>query len=158
VRASVRAHADKLAARHGRDPWMIADALGVPIIRERLPGRLTEIYISEPGPQGAVGLVIDQASSPDEARQRIAHGLAHHLLHTGNRLTDDLGRIWSGGHEQQADDFAAYLLISGDELRQGAGAIDAPTEWDLAQRFGVSADLIRRRATLMKLDLTQSVP
>lgn len=146
--------ADELAGRCGSNPWRAAEALGLPVIETRLAGRLTEIYVSDHSEGGSVGLVIDRSGSEVEVRERLAHGIAHHLFHAGNRLDNRAGAHWSGRHEREADDFAALLLIPENALTQALSENDEPEEWELADRFCVSPQLMHRRLVLREVSVS----
>lgn len=155
MRATVLQHqANELAARCGSDPWRAAEDLDLPVIETRLAGRLTEIYVSDHSEGGSVGLVIDGTGSEAEIRERLAHGIAHHLFHAGNRLDNRAGAHWSGRHEREADDFAALLLVPEDALAHALSENEEPGEWDLADRFSVSPQLMHRRLALREVSLS----
>lgn len=139
--------ATRIADRHGRDPWKVAKALRLPVYRLRLPRPHRELYVELRG--HVAGLVIAADAGEREARELLAHGLAHHLLHVGDRVTGRSRALWSGAHEAQADDFAAYLLVSDEDL---AGLVNVDDEGalraELVERCGVSPKLARRRLRL----------
>lgn len=137
--------AEQTADRHGRDPWAVAESLGIPVYRMRLPSRYREVYFDT----GAVrAIVICPDASVVETRELLAHGLAHHLLHAGNRLGAGPAG-WFHANEREADDFAATLLVPTDRLRAAISSVDAPCLWDLALQFQVSEHMIRRRLRLL---------
>lgn len=143
--------ATDIAARYGRDPWDVAAGIGLPVFEERLPSACDEVYVADP--EFAVqALIVSRAKSGTEARELVAHGIAHHLLHAGNRLVRDPRVHWTSRHEREADDFAAYLLVGEEELRESGSAMDGPTEFELAEHFSVTTDLIRRRLELLRLE------
>jgi len=81
-----------------------------------------------------------------QKRELIAHALGHYFLHGGNRFyfaeeePDTLDR-----QEQEAWEFAAYLLIQEEELRKRV-------YWSvrrLARKFRVTEDFIRLRLALL---------
>ena len=80
-----------------------------------------------------------------QKRELVAHALGHHFLHGGNRFyfaaeePDTLDR-----QEQEAWEFAAYLLVREKELRKRV-------RWNvrrLARKFRVTEDFIRLRLAL----------
>jgi Zn-dependent peptidase ImmA (M78 family) len=82
--------------------------------------------------------------SPIEIRHLAAHALGHHLLHFGNQLWF---QEWQQTNvlkqEREADEFAAHILIPETELIQ-LGNLNT---WEIADRFGVSEDLVYQRIT-----------
>lgn len=135
-----------IAERYGRDPWQVASALKLPVYRLPLPRPHRELYVEHRG--HAAGLVIAHDANAREARELLAHGLAHHLLHVGDRVTGRSRAVWSGMHERQADDFAAYLLVPDETLRQLGDADEGALGAELTERCGVSPRLARRRLRL----------
>jgi Zn-dependent peptidase ImmA (M78 family) len=142
--------AQSVARAYGRDPWQIANAIDLPVYRERLPGSHRELYIEEHRPFGLRALVIAAEADAREARELLAHGLAHAFLHVGDRLTGRSRAIWSGRHEREADDFAACLLIDPEALEAAARRLDEPSRWELSEQFDVSEALIDRRLHLFQ--------
>jgi Zn-dependent peptidase ImmA (M78 family) len=143
--------ATKTAELHGSDPLRVAAALGVPIYRDRLSGPCREVYFSLD--DGREGIIVAADASLQEARELVAHGLAHHLLHCGHRLGNQRRQaIWSGRHEREADDFAAYLLVPDARLLHHIRVIDQPPIDELALDLGVSQGLLRHRLRLARRD------
>ena len=141
--------ANQIAAEHGRDPWLIAEALELRVLRLPLPEPHRELYVLEHRSSTA-GLIVSPSASTTEARELVAHGLAHHLLHLGDRVSGGSPAIWSGRHEREADDFAACLLIPRDALEAFIGEIDEPSLWEVSQHFGVTEVLAGRRMALLR--------
>lgn len=142
--------ADQVAAQHGRDPWRIADAIGLPVFQLRLPGRYREVYFGDGGDDGSGAVVVAPDASQREARTLLAHGLGHHFLHTGNRLASgSTAAVWFRSNERQADDFAACLLICGRRLRNCLEQVDPPGASELGELFDVEAGLLARRMQLL---------
>jgi enoyl-CoA hydratase/carnithine racemase len=141
--------AQRVVSDYGRDPWLVAAAIDLPVYEADLPGRHRELYIEERRPGGVRALALAAAAEPMEARELLAHGLAHYFLHVGDRLTGRSRAIWSGRHEREADDFAACLLIDGGALAQALRRFDPPTAWELCEQFSVSAALLERRMGLL---------
>jgi hypothetical protein len=138
--------AEKVARNHGRDPWKVADRLGLRVRRVALPGQVRELYAQRKG-RGA-GLAIARDAGPMEARELLAHGIAHHLLHVGDRVTGRSPAVWSGRHEREAEDFAACLLVPERRLAQLVGETAAVQVAELADTCDVSPRLARRRLRL----------
>jgi Zn-dependent peptidase ImmA (M78 family) len=140
--------ASQTLAHHGSDPWKVAGALGVGVFRDRLPVPHREIYFSLD--TGQSGIIVAADAGRREAQELIAHGLAHHLLHAGNRISDLNGAIWSGRNEREAEDFAACLLVPEQQLRWELDVLDQPSMEEVADKFGVSEGLLRRRLSLLR--------
>jgi Zn-dependent peptidase ImmA (M78 family) len=142
--------ADGIARRYGREPELIAAAIKVPIYEEELPPRIREMYIGESRSDGIQAIVVRRGLLSPERRELIAHGLAHHFMHCGNRVSQTSGVAWSGRHEHEADDFAACLLIPGLKLAWHLDVIDPPPTAELADEFDVREALLDRRLSLME--------
>lgn len=110
-----RSLAEKLVRIHGtRDPFRIADALGVIVIDTPLKGiRGLYQYVHRCH-------IIYLDNSLDEQRRRwvCAHEIGHALLHKGlNRLFMDAHtHMVSNRYEIEADHFAADLLFSEEDI------------------------------------------
>lgn len=80
-----------------------------------------------------------------ERRRHIAHALGHHLMHRGNQLAF---RDWQEAsrwkQERQADEFAAHLLMSGQELEK----VKDLNVWEMAEHFGVPEEVVWQRLTV----------
>lgn len=136
--------AERIAAAHGRDPWRAAERLDLAVFVEPLPEGCDEFYVEDPG-SGSRALVITTGLSSSDARHLVAHGLAHHLLHVGNRLRNGRRVLWSGRHEREAEEFADRLLMSERELRELVEAIDPPALSEVALHFDVPERAVGRR-------------
>jgi len=148
--------AEWVAARHGRDPWRIAQAIELPIYEMPLPGKYREVYFAERGPGAARAIVLAPGATTAEGRELLAHGLAHHFLHAGNRLFRTFGPSWHQTNEREADDFAACLLVPGARLAALLSELDPPSTWELSERFDVGEGLVARRAQLLQRSLRLS--
>lgn len=140
--------ANSLVRKYGtRNPFRIADAMGISIVRIPLKGirgfyqyvkRCKIIYIAED---------LNEA----DARFVCAHELGHALLHRGyNRIFMDTHTYFSSSrYEMEANRFAVNLLYDDDDLRF---FLDYPIQ--LAADFmGVSVELARyRMESLIKTD------
>ena len=75
-------------------------------------------------------------------RSRVAHALGHHLLHAGNQVwMRGFDRIWNLKQEQQAQEFASYLLIPKEqELFMTHISIET-----FARMYAVEEELVRVR-------------
>lgn len=140
--------ADTVARNHGRDPWKVARRLGVRVRRKRLPAPHRELYVERHGAKRSAGLAIAQDASAREARELVAHGIGHHLLHVGDRVTGRSSAVWSGRHEREAEDFAALLLIPAYRLRELPGDSHQGDVALLSEACDVSEPLARRRLRL----------
>lgn len=143
-----RRAADAVARNHGRDPWSVARRLRLRVRRSSLPSPHRELYVQQLRGRRRAGLAIAKDASREEARELVAHGIAHHLLHAGDRVTGGSTAVWSGRHEREADDFAAYLLIPAWRFRELAGEDSQADVADLSDRCSVSEGLARRRLRL----------
>lgn len=143
-----REFAERIARNHGRDPWKVAARLGLRVRAVDLPGGQRELYAQRGGPRPVAGLAIARDASEDEARELLAHGIAHHLLHVGDRVTGRSPAAWSGRHEREADDFAAFLLVAPRRLENLTTDTLRGQAAELAEACGVSERLARRRLRL----------
>lgn len=147
--------AARLAARtarnHGRDPWKVAARLGLRVKRVDLPGAHKELYAQRGGAQGNAALAISKGAGDSETRELLAHGLAHHLMHAGDRVSGQSRAVWSGRHEREADDFAALLLIPDHALQALADGSAQCQVAELSESCDVSEALARRRLRLAHL-------
>ena len=105
-----------------------------------------------------------------QRRYLIAHGLGHHLLHRENnrgyiRLHEEglfgsrvMGKIEIGRKEREADLFATYLLIPEERinwiLNEEWVKDTSNLIYELAEKFQVSDDLMRKRLNFRRLDKT----
>ena len=142
--------ASRLAMTYGPDPWQIARGMELPVFRRPLPPAAREVYFEFGNEPGDRGLVVSAEADPREARELVAHGLGHHCLHVGNRVTSPARRLWTGRYESEADVFAACLLIPTGQLRRALNRMDEPSTWELAEDFDVSFELVRRRLALLE--------
>ncbi len=98
-----------LAASHAIDPpadlGPVVRGLGLEVVRWRFAGRVREIVVD-----GVIG--VDDRLSEPWLRWLTAHGIGHHLLHTGTCFYLEswqwVGRVKA---ERQAEEFAAGLLV-----------------------------------------------
>ena len=140
--------ANKTARNHGRDPWKVAARLRLRVKRASLPSPHRELYVQRHRPRPVAGLAIANNANAEEERELLAHGIGHHLMHAGDRVTGTSRAVWSGSHEKQAEDFAALLLIPRYQLRQLEGREPKKDVAELAERCQVSERLARRRLRL----------
>jgi hypothetical protein len=146
-----RRFAFHVKSKYGSDPWEVSVGLGLRVSRDRLSGPCREIYFSLS--TGEAGIIVAADARAQEAGELLAHGIAHHLLHTGHRLEGCRRQpIWTGRHEREADDFAAYLLVPESRLVARLSWIDTPALSEVASEFGVSDELMRRRLFLLGRD------
>lgn len=138
--------AETVAAQWGRNPWTIAEAVGLTVHWVAMPGSHREMYAAESAPGGLRVVLLARDADHLEATELLAHALGHHFLHSGNRLARGR-RIWNGSHEVDADRFAAALLVPADALERALSWWDTPTAWDLAQHFSVTEELIQLRVS-----------
>lgn len=140
-------HAELIARRYGRDPWLVADRLELPVLREPLPVPFEEIYFALG--DGVVGVIISPEVEEPRVSELLAHAIGHHRLHCGNRITLAGRAIWTGRHEREADDFAAALLVSEADLNDYTQAFDPIPVEAAAGELGVTLRLLRRRIALL---------
>jgi Zn-dependent peptidase ImmA (M78 family) len=82
--------------------------------------------------------------SPEERRYLVAHALAHQFLHCGNQLAfHSWQKTCHNRQEKEADCCAAHILMPEDELGK---VIHLPL-WEIAERFGVAEELVKKRLT-----------
>ena len=139
--------ADRVARNHGRDPWKVAERLGLRIMRTNLPRPHRELY-AQRHDRAVAGMAIAKDAGERETRELLAHGIAHHLMHVGDRVTGRSRAIWSGRHEREADDFAAYLLIPPHRLERVTTDTARAQAAEVAETCDVSEVLARRRLRL----------
>jgi Zn-dependent peptidase ImmA (M78 family) len=144
--------AARIADLHGSNPWMAANALEVPVLREPLPAPCRELYFNLPDAGPAI-IVVPGADEP-EASALVAHGLGHHVLHCGNRLAAGGLRVWNGQHEREANDFAAALLLPAHLIESQLARFDSLPLPALADDLGVTIDVLRRRIEMLNRDLS----
>lgn len=142
--------ARETAERFGRDPERVAAALGLISARDALPGGHREVYFDR---AGQAGVIVDRSLDRVESRAMLAHGIAHHLLHAGNRVSGTSRAIWSGRHEREAEDFAACLLVPGETLGAWREALDPQPLAVLAAELAVPNELVRRRLGMLAAQL-----
>lgn len=150
--------AKSVVTRYGRDPWAVADAIGLAVYEMPLPGKYRELYIGGKRQGGGRAIVLAPNLTAADARALLAHGLGHHFLHTGNRLHPGARRVGFIRSERQADDFAAYLLVPPLELTRRLSEIDAPDAYELADHFTVPLEVVARRVSLLAGDTGSLTP
>ena len=92
--------------------------------------------------------------SPKEIRYLAAHALGHHLLHCGNQLWfQEWQQTSLLKQEREADEFAAHILIPETELIR-LGNLNT---WEIADRFGVSENLVHQRITEFATDAERNL-
>ena len=132
--------ANSLVRKFGtRDPFRIAEALGMEVVRIPLSG-IRGFYQC----MKRVKLIYSDSSLPDaEARFVCAHELGHVLLHRGyNRIFMDAHTYFPvNKYEIEANRFAVDLLYSDDDLRD---FLEHPIQF-AADCMGVSTELAEYR-------------
>ena len=89
------------------------------------------------------GVFIDYARLKTHAEKKtaLAHECGHCATGTTHQLSSPLDLV--GQHEYKADKWAAHRLVPPDELLKALkGGCTEP--WELAERFSVTEDFIRR--------------
>lgn len=137
------------------DPVAIACSEGINVRPSRFGGTYKESvlgYIEKR--DGMVRIVINQDMPATRRRFTCAHELAHFFLHhKGHELEFlDLRSTVRTRQEQEADTFAAELLMPEQTLRDEHASLLFPTVEELARRFGVSKQSMSIR--LAKLNLS----
>jgi hypothetical protein len=143
-----REFAESVSRNHGRDPWKVAARLRLRVRRAKLPGQHQELYVQRRSGKRAAALVIASGVRGGEARALVAHGIAHHLMHAGDRVSGESRAVWSGRHEREAEDFAALLLMPDKRLRHLERESLQKDVADLAEDCEVPEALARRRLAL----------
>ena len=132
--------ANSLVRKYGtRDPFRIADALGISVVRIPLNGiRGFYQYVK----RCKIIYIADDLSEAD-ARFVCAHELGHTLLHRGyNRIFMDTHTYFpTNRYEVEANRFAVDLLYDDDDLRF---FLDYPIQL-AADYMGVSVELAEYR-------------
>ena len=89
-------------------------------------------------------IAVARRLGPEWRRWVIAHAIGHRLMHPANHLEmrdhTELPRPW----EREAEEFAHVVLISEQEALD-AGFVYA---WEVAEHFGVPAEVVRVQARL----------
>ena len=89
-------------------------------------------------------IAVARRLEPEWRRWVTAHAIGHRLMHAGNHLEmrahTDLPRPW----EREAEEFAHALLVDEEEAL-AEGFVYA---WEVAEHFGVPAELVRVQARL----------
>ena len=89
-------------------------------------------------------IAVARRLEPEWRRWVTAHAIGHRLMHAGNHLEmrahTDLPRSW----EREAEEFAHALLVDEEEAL-AEGFVYA---WEVAEHFGVPAELVRVQARL----------
>lgn len=140
--------ADDVARNHGRNPRKVAKRLNLKVRRKDLPVPHRELYVERHGPRAAAALAIARDAQEDEARSLIAHGIGHHLMHAGDRVTGETRAVWSGRHEREAEDFAALLLMPARRCEEVADRDPRAAAAELAELCQVTEELAARRLRL----------
>lgn len=117
-----------------------ADALGVSVYRASLP-KTKSLSVSLPGGVCCIGIDARRMKTDAEHRERLAHEIGH--CRTGAFYTP-----FSPVDNRRKCEETAYRaeireLLPFPDLLQAMEDGDR-TAWELAERFGVSEDLIRR--------------
>jgi len=90
-----------------------------------------------------------QGLNQAERRHLIAHGLAHHLLHSGNQLSfHGWQKIGLRKQEREAEECAAHILMPEEELAKLGNML----VWEIAECFGVPEELAGQRVTEFATD------
>lgn len=135
-----------IVSRLGRDPWKVAHAEGIEVHHLPFPRGYREMYLNDPTTGPAIAIA-DDAREP-EARELLAHGLGHHFLHVGNRMTSiPLNSMTR--REREAEEFAAVLLIDFQAILS-SDVHSQRDAWRLAQHVSVSEGLARTRLSLLQ--------
>jgi len=133
--------AEGVAARFGRDPWVVAGRLGVEALEGPLVGRVRELYFDD---GEAPTVVLAEGLSRAEAREAVACGVGHHVLTEWARRQGEPVPRAGGAHRAEVEEFAAFLLIS-TEMMRDALVTAPPSPEACGERWGVTGGLVRRR-------------
>jgi len=132
------------------DPEAISEAEGFEVVYASFNGSIADEVAGFSEPQNG-RIVVNRALNSNRKVFTIAHELGHHVLHKD--YLDDEGayqvfprmNVYSGAkppEEQEADAFAAELLVPLDMLRK---YVDFASPSELAAMFMVSRDVILNR-------------
>jgi len=106
---------------------------------DRVSGVITEV-----GDRTVI--IVDRSLSSSKKREIIAHELGHYFFHTGNMiLYKKKNSLEANKDERKAQEFALYLLVPEDKLRELLDVIDPPTLEELADEFGVTVEFMKER-------------
>ncbi|SMB95555.1 protein of unknown function [Desulfonispora thiosulfatigenes DSM 11270] len=106
-------------------------------------GRLKERYISTG--DGISIITINGDAETQDAKHLTAHALGHHFLHKGNYAYID--NIVLDKHENQAEDFAAILLVPPLALSKSKPS----TTIELTELFEIPLHLAERRLKIFEM-------
>ena len=136
-----------IVAQHQKEPPIsvgdIAQALGVPLMRQSLGSAVSGMIMRDPIKGGRSGFVIYVNSDDHPNRQRFtaAHEIAHYILHRdlieSGVIDDTMYRSELGSiYESQANQLAADILMPIRLVKRWRDSI--PDVKELAKKFGVS--------------------
>jgi len=127
------------------DPEVIAEKEGLDVMAISLPQRWWDILLWE------FVAIRDDVSLPWR-RWCLAHCLGHHFMHHGNQLRlRDLADLICKRRlqEAEAESFAGWLLIPGEELDELKQAEEENLDiWKVAEHFNVPVEMVPFRLGL----------
>jgi Zn-dependent peptidase ImmA (M78 family) len=150
---------DALSLSPPADVDLVAQKLGIDIVRQDFVPEIDGLYLRIPGCPPVIAINSSYVKPPGRQRFTVAHEIGHHLLSRGRTTTDrviflDGADTTKSSMERACDRFAALLLMPEEIFRAYHKDLSANPEHRvaiLADRFGVSIAAIRRR--LRDLDL-----
>ena len=122
------------------DLYRKAEQLNIPIYHLPLPKTGSVSIMDETG-RCSIGMDLPRRRSQTEQRVRLAHELGHCV--TGSFYNRFSGCDERRRHENRADKYAIEELIPVAELDE-AVAEGCTEQWELAERFGVDEDFLRK--------------
>lgn len=132
---------DELGTRFRSDPWALAKELGVSVWWRPLAGRVRELYLND---NGTILVVLCDRLEARTARELLAHGLGHHLLHVARDPTDRRV-VGTSAEEREADHFAACFLLPALRLEPILARPLPHRVREIARRFDVDRSVVAAR-------------
>lgn len=133
--------ANNLVNEHGtRNPYDLCDILGIPVLYEPL-GNIKGLF------QNALGLPIIHLNNTltyNELKPVLAHELGHALLHKEFNVCflENYTFSVTNKYENEANNFAAHLLISDEDLDTFSDGYEYVTIEQLSKHFFVPEEFI----------------
>lgn len=140
--------------------YRLAERDGVIVEHWPLTAPLDAIYIKEPGIPPLIAISTRVAEGTAAYNTLLAHELGHHFTTAGEvancRRYSYGDALDANRAEYRANRWAAEQLLPLNELRAAldAGVVE---RWELAERFGVTEDLVELRLSLLRHCLDEEV-
>lgn len=151
---------DALALCPPADVDLVAQKLGIDIVRQDFVPEIDGLYLRIPGCPPVIAINTSYVKPLGRQRFTVAHEIGHHLL-TRGKITSDRVIFLDGAEtskstmERACDRFAALLLMPEEIFRVYHKELAGNPEHRvaiLADRFGVSVAAVRRRLRDLALE------